>query len=249
MREGAFAMFEQPHGDSEVARPPSLSSLLKRAGLGGVPRGAVAGCVVLVVVALGFVGWRLGGAAAGGEFAYEPSGEEAGEEASPGSAATESGPAVSEPSVLWVHVAGAVRTPGLYELPSGSRVGDAITVAGGTLEGASLNAVNLARLLDDGEQVYVPSEAEVEAGALPPAAQSQGDTGASQASGSAAGVDINTAGATELEALPGVGPATATKIIADREANGPFASPEDIMRVPGIGEKKFESMRELIVVK
>jgi competence protein ComEA len=152
--------------------------------------------------------------------------------------------------VLWVHVAGAVRTPGLYELPSGSRVGDAVTVAGGTLEGASLSAVNLARLLDDGEQVYVPSDAEVEAGEAPAAAaHSQGDAGSSQGSGAAAGVDINRAGATELEALPGVGPATAAKIISDREANGPFASPEDIMRVPGIGEKKFESMRELIVVK
>lgn len=242
-------MFEQPHGDSEVTRPPSLGNLLNRAGLGGVPRGAVAGCVVLVIVALGFVGWRLGGAAAGGEFAYESSDVDVGDEASAGSAAPADEPALAEPTVLWVHVAGAVRMPGLYELPSGSRVGDAVTVAGGTLAGASLSAVNLARLLDDGEQVYVPSEAEVEAGGVPPVAQSAAGTGSSQGSGSAAGVDINTGGAAELEALPGVGPATAAKIIADREANGPFTSPEDIMRVSGIGEKKFESMRELIVVK
>lgn len=244
-------MFEQPERTPESARRPSAGSLLARAGLGGVPRGAVAGCVALVLAAIVLAGWRLGGATAGGEFAYESSGGAGGgeETAEMGSAEEGAGsgdPDAAKTAALWVHVAGAVRTPGLYELPSGSRVGDALTVAGGMLEDAAVDAINLARLLDDGEQVYVPSREEVETGRVPAATQ---PSGGSQSAGSAAGVDINSAGPAELEALPGVGPATAEKIVADREANGPFASPEDIMRVPGIGEKKFESMRELIVVK
>lgn len=237
------------HGnDGNAARQSSVACLLARAGLGGVPRTAIAGSAALVMLALGFVGWRLGGAAASGEFTYESHGE-AGHDSGAIADVPEGGSSQEPPSTLWVHVAGAVRAPGLYELAADSRVGDAVAIAGGTLEHAALDAVNLARLVEDGEQVYVPSVADLDAGGGSLALGPRAGSGALQGPGTAVGIDINRSGASELEALPGVGPATAAKIVADREANGLFASPEDIMRVPGIGEKKFEAMRDMILVR
>lgn len=140
-----------------------------------------------------------------------------------------------------VHVSGAVAAPGVYELEEGARVADAVELAGGFLEGAAENALNLARVLNDGEQVVVPTAEEH-------AAQQT----AAEALGGAAGVggkvNINTASAEQLDTLPGVGESTAQKIIADREANGPFSSPEDLKRVPGIGDKKYAELADLITV-
>lgn len=140
-----------------------------------------------------------------------------------------------------VHVSGAVAAPGVYELEEGARVADAVELAGGFLEGAAENALNLARVLNDGEQVVVPTAEEQ-------AAQQT----AAEASGGAAGVgekvNINTASAEQLDTLPGVGESTAQKIIADREANGPFSSPEDVKRVSGIGDKKYAELADLITV-
>lgn len=140
-----------------------------------------------------------------------------------------------------VHVSGAVAAPGVYELEEGARVADAVEHAGGFLEGAAENALNLARVLNDGEQVVVPTAEEH-------AAQQS----AAEASGGAAGVggkvNINTASAEQLDTLPGVGESTAQKIIADREANGPFSSPEDLKRVSGIGDKKYAELADLITV-
>lgn len=140
-----------------------------------------------------------------------------------------------------VHVSGAVAAPGVYELEEGARVADAVELAGGFLEGAAENALNLARVLNDGEQVVVPTAEEH-------AAQQT----AAEASGGAAGVggkvNINTASAEQLDTLPGVGESTAQKIIADREANGPFSSPEDLKRVSGIGDKKYAELADLITV-
>lgn len=239
-------MFDQ-RDEGAVTPRPSLARLVTTAGLGGVPRGAIVGCVVLVVLAIGVAGWRLGGAAAGGEFSYEDS-DVASQSADALPEAAAEGAVDEAATPLWVHVAGAVRAPGLYELAPGARVGDAVTVAGGTLEDAALDAVNLARLVADGEQVYVPSVAEAEAGIAPPGAAAAA-VAPNAGPGAGGGVDINAAPANELETLPGVGPATAAKIIAERESNGPFAAPEDLMRVAGIGEKKFEALRDLIVVR
>ena len=140
-----------------------------------------------------------------------------------------------------VHVSGAVAAPGVYELDEGARVADAVELAGGFLEGAAENALNLARVLNDGEQVVVPTAEEH-------AAQQS----AAEASGGAAGVggkvNINTASVELLDTLPGVGESTAQKIIADREANGPFSSPEDLKRVSGIGDKKYAELADLITV-
>lgn len=151
-----------------------------------------------------------------------------------------------------VDVAGAVAAPAVVELPQDARVQDAIEAAGGLAPDADASGVNRAARLIDGQQVYIPRVGEAVSGAATaPATGSAADTGASGA-GAAAGasglVNINTADATALDALPGVGPSTAQAIIDEREANGAFTSPEDLMRVTGIGEKKFEKLRGSICV-
>ena len=139
---------------------------------------------------------------------------------------------------LTVHVAGAVERPGVYQLSSTARVHDAIDVAGGVTGEADPNVLNLASAIVDGSRVYVPAVGEE----LPP-----------PIAGSASGVselpvivDINRADAAELEQLPGVGPATAEAITAERDRNGPFLSAEDLQRVPGIGPAKMELLRDLV---
>lgn len=133
---------------------------------------------------------------------------------------------------LVVDVAGAVRRPGLVRLPPGSRVADALAAAGGLVAGATTTGLNLARQVSDGEQVLV----------LPP--------GAAAAEGQPAGggrLDLNLATAEQLDALPGIGPVLAQRIVDWREQHGRFASVEQLAEVPGIGERKFEQLRELVV--
>jgi competence protein ComEA len=146
------------------------------------------------------------------------------------------------PAPIRIHVSGAVRQPDVYELPSGSIVKDAIGAAGGPTDDADLDCINLAVELRDQQQVHVPRRGE---GSTPPPvsgdALESGET-------SGAPIDINTATAAELETLPGIGPSTAQKIVEYREANGPFATIEDIKNVPGIGEGKFEGIKDLITV-
>ena len=132
---------------------------------------------------------------------------------------------------LTVHVSGSVASPGLVSLPSGSRVADAIVAAGGALPGADLAALNLAAPLVDGQQLVVP----------------QADDGMTAAPADGR-VRINTADATALEILPGVGPVLAQRIIAYREINGPFRTVEDLLEVPGIGEGKLAEIRDSVIV-
>lgn len=147
----------------------------------------------------------------------------------------------SEPEVhvqksIYVHLLGAVVHPGLYELPENSRAIDVLAAAGGFTGAADRTALNLARFLSDGEQVYVPGVGEVVEGGL-------------AAVGAVGGkVNLNTADAATLETLPRVGPVTAAKIIAWREANGRFTTIDDLKSVSGFGEKTFASLSELITV-
>jgi competence protein ComEA len=150
-------------------------------------------------------------------------------------------PATTEEPRVVVDVGGSVIAPGVYELAGEVvRVRDAVEAAGGLSEGADTSSMNLAAPVSDGSKVYVPAQGEVEA-----TAGGSASVGSSQTSGV---VNINTADEAALDTLPGIGLATADAIVRDREANGPFTSVEDLMRVSGIGEKKFEKLQGLISV-
>ena len=155
-------------------------------------------------------------------------------------------PSSSEPEAVevkaqvYVYVTGAVANPGVYSLDEGLRVCDAVEAAGGLTEDADASTVNLARVLSDGEHIALPTKAEVET------ALAQGSAGGAAVASSL--VNINTADASALETLSGVGSATAQAIISDREQNGPFSTIEDLMRVDGIGEKKFAKLKDSICV-
>lgn len=153
-------------------------------------------------------------------------------------------PDEGEGAALVVHVDGAVAAPGVYELPAASRVNDAVIAAGGLAEGADTTGLTLAAPLADGEKVHVPREGEDLA---PAAGDAPAAGGGSEGSGAAL-ININSADVAELDELPGVGEATARAIVEDRERNGPFSTPEDLMRVSGIGEKKFAKMEGMICV-
>lgn len=147
-----------------------------------------------------------------------------------------------------VYVSGAVKAPAVYTLPPGSLIDDAVRAAGGFAADADPAAVNLAQAVSDGIQIHVPVQGERPT--PPPVSQPAGATPAVRMGGVTAGgqININTAGQSDLEMLPGIGPSTAANILAYREANGPFAAIEAIMDVPGIGEGKFEAIRDLITV-
>jgi len=131
---------------------------------------------------------------------------------------------------LYVHVLGAVASPGLYVLDLDSRLVDAVAAAGGTTDDADLTAINLARVLSDGEQIIVP--------VIGAAAETGGTTPGDDR------VDLNTADQAALESLPRIGPALAERIITWREENGRFASVDDLLAVPGIGEKLLSGIRD-----
>jgi competence protein ComEA len=165
------------------------------------------------------------------------------------------------PPEVTVHVAGAVRKPGVYRFPLSARADDALKAAGGATEKANTDAINLAAKLEDGQQLYVPSKEEQPTGG----AQESGpvnthatapDMNRKPASSSGklttpgqGTVNINTASLEELQRLPGVGPSTAEKIIAFRKETGGFTAPEQLMDVSGIGEKKFAKMKPFVRVR
>ncbi|MEN8040672.1 MAG: helix-hairpin-helix domain-containing protein [Actinomycetota bacterium] len=134
-------------------------------------------------------------------------------------------------SSVRVHVSGAVASPGVVEVPADAIVADAIAAAGGASSSANLIAVNLAAPVRGGEHIIVP---DVDGGT------------AGVSSSSESGVDLNAATATELESLPGVGPVLAERIVGYRDEHGPFATVEDLLDVPGIGESKLATMRSAI---
>ena len=138
-----------------------------------------------------------------------------------------------------VHVAGLVAAPGVYELAAGSRVKDAIEAAGGALEGADLDSLNLAQRIADGEKVLVSKIG------APPQVASAADIGASPGAGGQK-VNLNTATQAELEGLPGIGPVTAQRMLDFRKQKGKFSSVRDLLEVEGIGPKKFEAIKNLV---
>ncbi len=160
-----------------------------------------------------------------------------------------------------VHVAGAVNTPGVYRLKPTARVIDAVNAAGGVTASADTAAVNLALPLLDAEQVYIPTRSSKKPHTtvavqrkLPTTPNSPSSTvaaaivGATESSVKSALININTATALELEALPSVGPSTAKAIVSFRTKNGPFGKAEDLLKVPGIGDGKLAAMKPFVAL-
>jgi competence protein ComEA len=147
-----------------------------------------------------------------------------------------------------VDVVGAVRRGGVVRLRAGARVIDAITAAGGATAAADLTRLNLAAALADGARVAVPQLGGSAPAVDPAAVVGAPAAGSGGAPTAGAPVDLNTANAEQLDALPGVGPATAAAIIKDRETHGPFRSVGDLGRVRGIGDAKLEQLRDLVTV-
>jgi competence protein ComEA len=154
----------------------------------------------------------------------------------------------STPAVVIVDVRGAVAHPGVYTLAAGSRVQDVIAQAGSTLPGADLRGLNLARRLNDGEQIYVYAVGEP-ALSPPPGSESTRPGAASSPSGPASVVNVNTATLEQFDTLPGIGPAIAQRIIDYRTQNGPFVSVDDLKNVRGIGDVLFGQIKDWVTVQ
>ncbi len=195
----------------------------------------------VTVVALVVVGWWLLRAPAPPTEAGLPFARSAttAPGSSPPSSVAGRPPPTSAPSMLVVHVAGAVVAPGVYTLAAGSRAADAVAVAGGAVPEADVDALNLAAPVSDGERIYVPVVGE----AVPLPAASPGGSVAP-----AGPIDLNRATAGQLDELPGIGPATAQAIVTHRDTNGPFASVDDLEQVRGIGPAKLAAIRPLVTV-
>ncbi len=266
LRALASAAYTASAGHLEID-PEEPEAPARRRWLPGVRSALIAGAVVLALgTAVALAAWWTAPAApeplptdvaatapGGADESVSPeAAEEANDEpdespTAPGEGTTStSPPADGDDETVVVHVAGAVTEPGVVELDAGSRVADAVERAGGATSEADLGTVNLARVLADGEQVYVPAVGEEPppAAGPPPSGSADGAGGG----GSQAPVDLNTAGAAELEELPGIGPALATAILEWRDTNGGFASVEDLDLVSGIGPATLERLRPLVTV-
>lgn len=223
--------------EGAVARPPRHVSMPQRA-----PRPSLSPTHLRIAaaaaVALGIVlTWWL--------LAERPRSAEVGNpvtlSSAGGKSSTGASPSVTSsaaPTQVVVDVAGEVRRPGIVTLPVGSRVHQAIAKAGGLKRGVDTTSLNLARVLVDGEQVLVGVEA--------PAASAAGGAAAPLAPGAA--VNLNTATLEQLDALPGVGPVTAQHILDWRTEHGSFTAVDDLLDVPGIGDKTLADLRDLVTV-
>lgn len=180
---------------------------------------------VLIAVGLAALAWRM----AGGAPAASPR-----PDAPPDAVRLEAAPA-AEGGVL-VHVAGAVRRPGVYRLPGAARVEAAVTRAGGATRAADLGGLNLAARLEDGQQVVVPRRAA--AGAVAAAGGTEGAQGP---------VSLSSASAEQLDEIDGIGPTLAARIVDWRRQHGGFASVDQLLDVPGIGEGRLEALKGAVV--
>lgn len=153
-----------------------------------------------------------------------------------------------EKEYIKIHIAGQVKNTGILELEQGARISDAIQKAGGITELASLDNVNLAYCLEDGQKLYIPSKEEKNIEYI---TEENGENIIEDTKTSSANktVNLNKADEDALQQIPGIGPSMAQKIIRYRTENGEFKSIEDLKNVSGIGDKKFESMRDYICVK
>lgn len=207
------------------------------------------GAATVLLIAAFVVAALVSGMAGGHTTSVPPAGVSAspgasaapGASGSPGPSASPGGPGPAADE-LYVHVSGAVARPGLIRVPPGSRVVDAVEAAGGFAESADPAGVNLARPVQDGEQLRVPTVGEAPAAGGPAAEAAPGSTGVGGL------VDLNRATAAQLETLPRIGPALAQRIIEWREANGRFAAITDLRNVTGVGDKIFDALKDRVTV-
>lgn len=150
-----------------------------------------------------------------------------------------------------VYLTGEIASPGILEISPDSRLYQAVEAAGGLTARADKDGINLAEKLSDGSHMHIPAIGEKPAneGMLPGSGKVPISGNGSLQSGSSLSIDINRATALEIEALPGIGPKLAQQIVEDRTANGPFRSPENLLRVKGIGQAKLEKIKELVIIR
>jgi competence protein ComEA len=224
--DGVFQL-DPPEPPFEAAADPAAGRRALAAFDPGRRAVRALGVLALVVaVVVGFVVWRA-----------RPRAEPVA--ADPGTATVAAVPGSSPVASIVVSVVGRVSRPGLVRLPQGARVADAIEAAGGVLPGTDLGYLNLARKVVDGELIAI--------GVSPPPAPPGGGTGAAQ--GAPGGlVNLNTATVAELDTLPGVGPVLAQRIVDHRTRNGGFKSVEELRNVDGVGDARFEQLKDLVTV-
>ncbi|MDQ1619489.1 MAG: competence protein ComEA [Actinomycetota bacterium] len=237
-------------GSSGAARRAALADRLPLTLRGAVlhpSAGAVAGLGVLLLAAVAVAGVLLWWSRPTGTSVplvrrEPPAGTSVSDGLSPPSHAASPAPS----GAVVVHVAGAVRRPGLVELPGGARVSDAVEAAGGATQKADLTSVNLARPLVDGEQLLVLRRGQ----AGGPVAGAAGPAGGAGGPGGPAGapIDLNTATLQQLDGLPGVGPVLAQRIIDWRTEHGRFATVDELTEVSGIGERTLADLRSAVRV-
>jgi len=179
---------------------------------------------LLVAVALGVLAWRAAGGGAGGAQPV------------PEAEADVTAVVRDEPTPYLVHVAGAVRRPGVYEIGGDGRIIQAIRLAGGPTGKADLTGVNLAAPVQDGQQIVVPARV----------AAPGGGTAPSSASATTGPVSLSSATVEQLDALDGIGPTLAARIVEWRQTNGGFRTVDDLQQVPGIGEARMEALRSRV---
>jgi competence protein ComEA len=208
---------------------------------------AAAGVLVLAVGAFGLLGMRASDPSDTEGMVLDASGISGGDGTEVTVLPVPLGPGASSSTtvtteLIFVQVAGAVRRPGVYEIPSDARVFQAVLQAGGFTDVADQEAVPLAARLTDGCRLYVPEQGETVSGSVLSATPVEGGASAP----SAGPVSLNAASLEELDSLPGIGPALAQQIISYRETQGPFTSVDQLTDVPGIGPSKLEQLRPLV---
>ena len=221
--------------DGGYMRRESRSEIFAKLGFGFKRASVIAGIALLVVICI--VQCGVEGARAASSDAYPLA-----EKSSSNESAVEQSSEDHEAPCIYVHVDGAVSNPGLYALEQDSRIDDALQAAGGFAEDAATNSVNLAQKISDGMKITILTEEQWQS------AQDSRQWGDGGAGNTTTMVNINTATSAQLQSLPGIGPSLASRIISDRERNGPFSHVYDIMRVSGIGQKKYEAIEALICV-
>ena len=241
LRSGRTALARDAH--------PGQAGRLRRAVGAPIAVGVVL-CVIAVLVAIVVALLRAGGAQVPEAAANVLPSAGGGEQTSADSGGVEENSVAAavpaEGDTVIVHVAGAVRAPGIVELPAGSRVVDAVERAGGAADDAALGGVNLARLAVDGEQILVPDSTESGAVGPGPDAAGAGPAPAGVGTPAPGALSLSTATAAELETLPRVGPALAERIIEWRGEHGPFSSVDALTDVPGIGVKTLDGFRDRV---